>query len=184
MSVNWEAEAQAAAGPTDEQLQQIANLAQSQVEAEALVEYRKQQLKEAEESLRNISEERLPDAIAACGLESFTLQDGTKISVRSEVYANISKANWAAAETWLREHGHAPIIRSEFKVAFGADEDDAADKFQHELDTEGVEATRRKFVHHSTLRAFVAEELKKGSGIPTDVFGVFEKRVSKVERKK
>ena len=74
-------------------------------------------LKELKSRRDQISKELLPDAMRAAGLVgdngkgSFTLGDGTKIHLRTNLYASYVKAKQVAFFAWLIENGHKDLIK-------------------------------------------------------------------------
>lgn len=149
------------------------NAAQAVVDAEAVLEARKNELVQ-------VSEHDLPEAMRAVGMGEVKLEDGTTVSVSDRIQARISKAHESAAFAWLEDNGFAGLIKREFKIGFGRDQEDWAAKFEATLSTEEVGYTRKQTVHSSTLKAFVREQLEDGVEIPEEVFGVFRQTVAKL----
>ena len=64
-----------------------------------------------------IAKEVLPDAMRAAGLVgdngkgSFTLADGTKVHLRTNMYASYIKAKQVAFFAWLVANGHGELIK-------------------------------------------------------------------------
>jgi len=74
-------------------------------------------LKDLKFRKNTISKELLPGAMKAAGLVgdngkgSFTLGDGTKIHLRTNLYASYVKAKQVAFFAWLIENGHKDLIK-------------------------------------------------------------------------
>src|SRR3990172_8961924 len=77
---------------TDEQVKQIALLAEMQRNLEAVIEQQTEMLEEFAKQHRRVSEVDLPAAMAEAGMLEFKLADGTQIKIKPEVYASIPKA--------------------------------------------------------------------------------------------
>lgn len=164
----------------EDALAKIARLAQSQREAAQLVERAEQALDDAKGQLKQISEVDLPELMATVGMGQIKLSDGTTVSVSDRIHARISQDNMADAHTWLNANGHGNLIKREFKVGFGRDQEEWATAFEDTLANEGVKYDRKQAVHPSTLRAFVKQQLEDGENIPEDVFGVYRQSVAKL----
>lgn len=153
--------------------QQLTVLTNQQKELDA-------QLKENKEHVRRISEEALPTAMLALGLESLTLEDGTKIGISTDYYAEIPKAKAKDAFAWLRKNNCDSLIKNEIKALFGKGEDALAAALVQFANKSGIDISAKEAVHPQTLRAFVRERAEAGTPVPDDLFGVFIKRVAKL----
>ena len=93
------------------------------------------------------------------------------------------KANEVKAFAWLEENDQARLVKRQFTVEFGKDEERWADKFQRDCAQrkKPLHMKRKKAVHPQSLQAFVKEQLNEGVAIPMDLFGVMRQRFSKVE---
>lgn len=167
-------------GPTDEQLKQVTSLAKQQVASELRIEQLTAELRAAKEDWEKIARELLPDAMAACHLKSFTLESGQVITIKDDVHASIPIAALAQAAQWLRAHNHGAIVKNEFKVPFGAGEDEQARTLEKFLDANGVEFNSRVFVHPQTLKRWVKDQLAEGNEVPKSIT-YFEFRESSVK---
>jgi hypothetical protein len=65
-------------------------------------------------------------------------------------------------------------------VAFGRKQIEEAQELVDKLRALGKLANLEKNVHHSTLDAFIREQLAEGKDIPLDIFSVDRNRVAKV----
>ena len=164
----------------EDSLAKIARLADEQRKAAQAVADAEAVLAARKEELVQVSEHDLPEAMFSVGMGEVKLKNGTTVSVSDRIQARISKAHEAAAYTWLEDNGFAGLIKREFKIGFGRDQEDWAAEFEAKLGTEEVGYTRKQAVHPSTLKAFVREQLEDGVEIPEDVFGVFRQTVAKL----
>ncbi|MCK5603174.1 hypothetical protein KAR91_14930 [Candidatus Pacearchaeota archaeon] len=159
---------------SNEELKVISNLATRQLDLENEIKALQDKVKIKTESLKKVQEDLLPEAMAEIGLEEFTLSTGEKVSIKTGIAANISKANMGAAFGWLKKHGHDDIIKNEYKVPFGRGEEEQSKALGDFLMNHGYQHSQKRGVHHSTLRAFCNEQMEKGVNIPQDVFGIFK----------
>lgn len=173
--------------PADDKIKAIADLAADQVRLESDVREASARLKSLEAQLAVIQKKELPLAMAAAGMKSFELADGTEIKIKPEVYASITEQNAAEAFEWLEANGHGGIIKQEVKVPFGKGQNEQALELLAELRLKFAGAESKRTVHSSTLKAFAKEQLAKpetSSLLPRALFGVFEETISKVDIKK
>ena len=149
---------------------------------EKLVNDSEQQLKIIKESLRSLLEEDIPQFMAeiGTGIESLALTDGTKISLRDDVYAGIPAARQEEAFQWLEQHGFGGLIKTEVSVVFGRNKAEEAKSFAQSLTENGMEPELNRGVHNQTLRAFLREQLEKAAAVPLELFGARAVRVAKI----
>ena len=130
-------------------------------------------LKSKKEELRRQSEEELPSMMAELGINSFELDDGSKVTVRDLYGGYISKPNRDAAYEWLRENNYDDIIKNIIAVQFGRGEDQKADHYLKILEGHGLLPEQNTSIHPSTLKAWVKERMENGDQFPMDLFGAF-----------
>lgn len=184
--------------PTDEDLQTVGELAREQVRLEsrfndhvfgqlvainASVPELEAALAEAKDSLSNIKENKLPNAVEQFGLTQFKLSDGSTVTIKEEVYAGITEDNKPAAFGWLKSTGNEGIIKHNITCPFGKGEDSAAETLIEKLDSLGYTYTNTRSVHPQTLRAFVKKQLEAGTPIPLDLFSIHVKKQSTIKLK-
>jgi hypothetical protein len=169
-------------GPGDNLLAQISMTALEQKEAEAEVERCQDALKEAQNKLRRISEETLPALMDEAEMTTCETRDGIVVKVQEKIRGSLPKGREGAAFKWLDDHGHDDLVKREFKIQFGKDEETWARKFEADLRKrkKPVNVSRTDTIHPSTLASFVTEQLEAGVDIPLDAFGVYRQRSTKI----
>lgn len=169
----------------DNILARLGGLARDQVHAEARVERLTEEMKQAKEALRHISEHQIPTLMEEAGQAEDITVDGVRIRLKTAIRGSIPKATENTAFAWLEKHGHERLIKRQFTIDFGKEEDKWADKFERDCSRRKKQLTmkRKKTVAPQTLQAFVRTQLEEGVAIPMDVFGVHRQRFTKVEVK-
>jgi len=147
-------------------------------------------IKELEESLgklkaeyRQISENDIPSMLSELGLSEITLADGNKISTATYYSARISEEKRDEAFLWLSDNGFADIVKNTVSVSFGRDEDDSASKLVDSLEDNGYATAQKKWVEPMTLKAFVREQVEKGSDLPLETFNVYIGQKTRIIKK-
>lgn len=134
------------------------------------------ELKEAKKKYNAIAMDSLPELLKEIGVNSVELSDGTKIEVRSDLSASITKAKHDIAMKWLIDNDYGGIIKTNVTVAFGAEpaeQEQAAELTGALLQTyDGV--SYKAAVHPATLKSFVKERLAAGEELPLDLFSVHQ----------
>lgn len=159
----------------------LSDLASKQLDAQIEVTNLQAQLAKAQERLKDISERQFPEAMEQIGMTDFTTKTGLKVFLDETVRASVSKDMKERAWAWLRANGHAALLKRKIMVEFGKGEDVKAEDLKKTLSSAFDGVVDEINVHHSTLAAFVREQLKKGKEIPLDVFGVYKQRITKIE---
>lgn len=168
--------------PGANMLARISGLASDQAHAAARVERLTEELKQAKETFRHISENQMPLLMEEAQVDSFTTKDGLKIEIKEAIRGSIPKATQVEAFKWLEDNGHGRLIKREFKIDFGKDDDKWADKFERDCAKrkKPLNLKRKKSVHPQTLLSFVKGQLEEGVPIPMDTFGVYRQNFAKV----
>jgi hypothetical protein len=179
--------------PTDLDLFAIAVSASQQQQLEADVATKEKELAELKASLAQVVEHDLPDAMAAVGMTDFTLDNGYRVTVADEYYANIPSPDSDkpellerrfAAFAWLHIH-HPDLPKAQIVIEAGRGEQEKANRVMNGLDKAGIPYRTMETVHFQTLKAFVKEQMNmehpNGEAFPEHLFGVCVKRVAKVK---
>lgn len=163
----------------------LTKLANEQAAKELEVAELQQKLEQAQRELRDIAEVRMPELMDELGMSNFTTTGGYKISIEQQISASIPKAKADEAFDWLDKNEYGGMVKREFAVSFGRDQEAWARKFAADLKKrkQPLNVSVRKKVEPMTLKKFVTDQLMEGNDIPLDLFGVFTRRVAKISHK-
>lgn len=164
--------------PDDNELAMVRKLAARLLELDDVVKETVQVMEALSKERRSICEHDMPSALLALGLTGFDMDTGHRVALESSVHANIAKDRAAEAYQWLRDNGFGDLIKRDLKISFGRDEDTLAAELAAELRIKlpGHEIDDKSAVHANTLKAFVKEQLSKGTDLPEDLLGIFTRR--------
>lgn len=143
----------------------------------------REQLKVAEDSLRDMGENLVPEALDAAGLTKAKLPMlGYDVIIDNSVHTGVKVPDRAEAIEWLVANGHEDLVKLEVRVQFGLRDKDNANSayrmIQAECNTaKSVEADRT--IPGATLKKFVTDRLKKGEPLP-EVFGTYIRRFANI----
>ena len=154
-------------------LRSMAEVARAIRDKEAEIESLEKTLKARKEALRKQSEEELPSMMAEIGVNSFELDDGSRVTVKDLYGGHISVANRKAAYQWLRDNDFDDIIKNTLSIVFGRGEDQKADHFMKILEGHGLLPEQNTSIHPSTLKAWIKERMEAGDNFPMDLFGAY-----------
>lgn len=157
----------------DETLQEISDLAKTQVDYEKRIEQLESTLSELKDKLRNVSEVLIPEAMLSVGMESFKLSDGTSVKIEKYYAGKIPEDKQDEAFAWLRQTGNDSLIKREVKCQFGKGEDQEAQIAIQALQDLGLNPTDKASVHPMTLKSFIRENVEGGKEFPMELFGAF-----------
>lgn len=168
---------------SDNALSGVANLVRRQLALENEIENLEELLKERKGELKSVSEDLLPAALEEHGLKELRMADGSIVSVQSYYGASIPKDRTDEAFNWLRTNDFGDLIKNVVSVSFGRNEDNTAKNLLGELNSKGFATNQKEWVEPMTLKAFVKEQVEKGREIPSDLFGIFNGRKTKIKGK-
>lgn len=131
--------------------------------------------------LKQIQEVELPNLLETAGLKSCETLDGKKVNVSEYIRANIPDDKELDAYLWLEDNGHGDIIKDQIVVSYGKGNDDLASELEEFLMKQGVDYTRKRAVHHSTLSSLIKELMEEGVPVPLDLFGAYRQRIAKIK---
>jgi len=157
----------------NEDLSSVGALAKRAKELEKEIEELDSTVSERKNQLRKLQEETIPAMLQELGMSDFTMADGSKITVKPFYSASIKEENRAQAYEWLREHGFDDIIKNTVSVQFGRGEDGLCDTLLNQLREQNYPVQQAQKIEPQTLKAWVREQVERGSEFPTELFGVF-----------
>ena len=157
----------------NEDLSSVGALAKRAKELEKEVEELSTVLKERQDQHRKLLEETIPSMLAELGMKSFKMADGSLIDVKPFYSASIREENRAKAYEWLRDNGFDDIIKNTVSVRFGRGEDGLCDTLLNQLREQNYPVEQAQKIEPMTLKAWVREQVERGSEFPTELFGVY-----------
>lgn len=168
-----DAGAQNATSVESKTLGKVAELAKAIRLKEQVLELLEQQAKDTRQELLKLTDQDLPGLMQELGLQSFTLDDGSKVEIKATYGGHIKVEDRPEAFSWLRDHGHGDIIKNTVSVLFASGEDSKASALLGELSSMGYAPEQKEDVHSSTLKAWVKERVELGEAFPMHLFGAW-----------
>jgi len=157
----------------NDDLQSVGELAKRAKQLEKEIEELEDTVKERKEQQRKLLEESIPGRLTELGMKSFKMADGSQIDVKAFYNASIKEENRAKAYEWLRDNGFDDIIKNTVSVRFGRGEDQLCDTLLNQLRENNYPVEQAQKVEPQTLKAWVREQVERGSEFPTELFGVY-----------
>ena len=102
-----------------DKIARVTTLSKRQVELEAEYALLESQAKAKKKELEDLSTNQLPAAMQEAGMLSFTLRDGSTVSVKKIYRGKIKDADQPEAFAWMEEHGHAALIDTDAVFRLG-----------------------------------------------------------------
>lgn len=172
--IDFEADAAPKEATGLEGLGLISKLGEEYLLLETEIERLENEVKANKARLTAIAEKELPDLFFSLNMSGFELTNKKKIKVEDFVRGSIPKDRAVEACGWLRDHGHGGLVKRVVAVAFGAGEDEKAEKLKAFLTEKAkLVVVDEQTVHHSTLASWAREMKKKGEPFPADLLGLF-----------
>lgn len=162
-------------------LAQITNLARELREAREDVKSAEAMLKVAQDRVRNLEQNQLPQLMDEARQKRLTTIDGWELERAEVIRAGISQENMPQAVAWLNANGH-PIAKTELTLQFGRGEEQKAAEAIDALREHGMPPKEKLSVHFKTLESLVKELLKEGKEFPADLLGVYVQPIVKMKQ--
>ena len=160
----------------------VAELARAIREKEDSISLLEEELKAEKRLLLKLSDEDLPSILDELGMQSFKLDDGSEVTVKSTYGASIRLEDREKAYQWLRDNGHDDIIKNTVQVQFGRGEDEKAEAFKKWVEEHKYSPDQKTEIHNQTLRAFVKERVEKGDAFDMSLFGAWVGRRAQIKK--
>jgi len=169
----------------DNIIKQISATAVDLKDAQALVAALEEQMKEAKANVVHLGEKILPDLMDTAEMTSFTTKEGIVVTVSERIRATIPAKTQKDALDWLIDNNENGIIKRQFTIEFGRDDNQWADKFERDMAQrkKALPCKRKSSVHPQTLAKTITTMLADGVDVPMELFGAFRQRFSTVKVK-
>ena len=166
--------------PTKEEMASLAVLVAEWQLNEAAIAHAESALKGFNLNKAKLETDLIPSLMASAGgIDKFTLDNGTAITIKDELYASITQAKQQEAFAWLEAHGHGDVIKNEMKLSLGRGEvaQLRAAAMIVAAEQNGIDDySQKRNVHPGTLAALIREQLGEGVEVPKETFGVHQQR--------
>lgn len=184
MEADYESNASSVDSMDQGGLKTVAELAREIQQIESEISDAEENLKALKKRHIKMTDEDLPAVLQEVGINSFELDDGSKVEVKQTYGASILVDNRPQAYEWLRDNGYDDIIKNTVACQFGRGEDDKANAFAAFAAKEGYASTQKTEIHPQTLRAFVKERVENGDEFPMELFGAWVGQRAVIKRGK
>jgi len=160
----------------DDKVAELTELAELLVSQRSLIELCEEELAEHKEKEKRLSQEIIPNKMLSLNLTMFALANGKKIEIKHKFVGSIPKSDdlRQRAFDWLIDNNLEDIIKNEIRCDFKKGEKELADKVVEAISSLGVTYSRKKDVHHQTLKATAKDLIKRGQNVPLDTLGLIE----------
>lgn len=166
--------------PTDQALFHLSELVQLLLDSEQRVKELEDRLKEEKNTLRTLSETRIPDKLLEMGLSQITLATGEKVTVSPFYSCTIKEENKEAAFQWLRDNNYGDIVKYAVVANFKGDEAKTLDQLREFMAKEGIPFDEKEGIHAQTLKAWAKEVSEAGIAVP-DTIRIYRGSVTKIK---
>ena len=161
---------------SSDDLSEMGQLCQDLVSLKHDVKQADLHLKAKKEALQEL-QNRIASLLKDKNLYSFKLMDGSTVTWKEKLRANIKAENVDAAYEYIRNQGAGDLIKNEVSLSFGRGQDDEANQLKGMLRENGYVPTEKEGIPWNTLDAWVRESIstamEKGETFPEELFGVY-----------
>lgn len=176
-------------GPSQDALTGVTDLANRMIALQEEVLTADTNLQLVKETLRQVSEELLPTAMADAGLRKFDLVDGSSVKINEIVGGSISREKltpqqYEEALTCLEQLGGGSLIKNTIIIEFPKGHEKECSALVEKLATlkSAPKITVTRGVHFQTLGSWVRERITELSGEARQKLNVFQKQQAVIKR--
>ena len=161
---------------SSDDLSEMGKLCQELVTLKHDVKQTELQFKAKKDALQEL-QNRIANTLKDKNLYSFKLMDGSTVTWKEKIRANITEENVDKAYEFIRSQGAGDIIKNEVSFSFGRGQDGEAKQVKEMFRENGYEPTEKEGIQWNTLDAWVRDSLEKaaekGETFPEEIFGVY-----------
>jgi hypothetical protein len=169
---------------TNDELTQIARLAEQQLDYERRIADLNEQLSDLSGKLEAIQKKALPDAMAAVGMSEFKLATGQKVTIKEDVFASIRSGMTERAAGWLDAQGLGDVVKDTVTISLGKGEWEKSGQILAYAESLECAASEKLSVHASTLKSLVKDQLARGVEFPEELFSVMPFKTAVIKEPK
>jgi hypothetical protein len=155
-------------------IDKISDIARDQVSKKEELSQLEDDVKRVKKEYIQISQVDLPEAMQSVGMASFTLDNGSSISVKDQMRASLPKKNRVEVANWLKDHGAGSLIKDTVVVEFQKGENSRAEELINLLVENGFSNFHEDIsINTGSLKSLAKEKLAQGEDIPLELMGIF-----------
>jgi NAD-dependent DNA ligase len=158
--------------PSDEALKKIADLAKRQLQLEEEIVRVTEHLSSLQHDLDELRDKTLSDLVLGLGISEIRLSTGGKLKVERLIFTSIKGERKDEAIAWLEGNDFAGLVKSSLVIDGGKDSKEQLEPVMTAAIEAGLLPRYKQDVHPQTLKAFVTEQLDKGTYFPQDLFSI------------
>jgi len=150
--------------------------------AQAKVDELTQSLHEAEQSLRYLSDNVLPEFMDEVGLQGGLKVEGGTLELEDMLTVSVPAERREEVALWLKEIDQESVMKTLVTVVFGKGKEREAEELRTSLEQQALLATKKIDINTSTLKSIVRRRLEEGKSVPMDTVGAHLVRRARVKR--
>lgn len=162
---------------SNDQLKQIGHMLMARAAVISNIEQLEQQLKQANESLRQLEEVDIPAVMDEANLRKVETPDGKTVTIDDILYMSVPKKTKPALVSWLLANGHGALVQADVVVNFKKGEADKVERAIDLLAGNGFAGVHvEEGIHTGQLKALYKELRAEGVEVPDELFGAYSVR--------
>jgi uncharacterized protein YPO0396 len=177
----------------DDQLKDLSNLVEDLLKNEKAIEDLMSALATLKQQQKQLSEIDIPTKMKDIGMQEFVTSQGDKVKIKSfySGYIPTLKACLKSQELaerrqkcldYLSKDSNSSLIKNELTIPFTKTQDNEAKDLKVELEKKGYAPILSESVNANSLNAHIRSVKEKGLPFEDDLFKVFFKTETKIEK--
>lgn len=138
------------------------------------------------QDLFKIKNMELPEAMKNIGMNSFEMESGAKIEIKSDVSVSVPAEKRIEFNSWMIRKGHQDLIKNKVVVQFPKEGRQSSRRFVKYLSryyaNKGTcNYEEKEEIHPQTLKSFVKRLLREGGKLPLNLINIHEYSFTKIK---
>lgn len=169
---------------TDKQLKSVAEQAEQAEKVADYIERLEAEMEAAKTEYNRLTREVLPRLMGEAGLTEFRLTSGAKVETKLAIDSKMPKDEESrqAIYSKLAPFGVDEIVKTTVSVSLPKDSAEKLEKALEALNAAGFNPAIERGAHHSTMKAWLREQMEKGAAIPMEELGFWYGTVTSVKK--
>lgn len=163
MSDDLMQELEDAAGPSQDQLREIARLVALQIVREGEVDRLTAELKKAKEDLLDISDRKLPEALKNARTKKFVTDDGKTVEVKEDLKIELPKKRLPEIIEKLREWEYGELVANTLTCTIEKGKDNLAGEIMAKAEEIGLDMHRTESVNAGSVKKILRDRTKEAA---------------------
>jgi hypothetical protein len=172
---------------SNSQMAEIGDLCEEAIKLQTSIDNLEEAVKGYKVELNAILATKLPTAMMAANMSSFSTTDGTELMLKDILSGSLPKEDLVAREAaikWLRANGARDLIKAKLEAVFNQGDNKTVIATKAALKSLKVPFNIKEDVHPQSLSAYARQRLQNGEEVPLALLGLYSGKIAQIKSEK